>query len=57
MISPDSGIHRPSFNGAPAKQTMNLRYVAECLLGSRLCARQRVRRECCIAQMRVHKAN
>jgi hypothetical protein len=21
MISPESGIHRPSYNGAPAKQT------------------------------------
>jgi len=29
MISPESGIHRPSYNGAPAKQTMSDCYLAE----------------------------
>ena len=24
MISPESGIHRPSYNGAPAMQTLNI---------------------------------
>ena len=27
MISPASGIHRPSYNGAPAIQTMNNDYL------------------------------
>ena len=37
MISPASGIHRPSYNGAPAIQTMTDNFVAEFLPGFAIC--------------------
>jgi hypothetical protein len=57
MISPESGIHRPSYNGAPAKQTLNERYLTEFLVFETGCALQRVRRVARIARRRGHKAN
>jgi len=53
MISPESGIHRPSYNGAPAKQTMNDLYVAECVSVHDPCASTCAARRH-IARTRVH---
>jgi len=39
IISPESGIHRPSYNGAPATQTLTLLLVAPaCSSNARECS-------------------
>jgi len=38
IISPASGIHRPSYNGAPAKQTCLAMSVSVCLVMISKCA-------------------
>jgi hypothetical protein len=58
MISPASGIHRPSYNGAPAIQTMTKKEMAEILFPEfaiyfALNVRERVART---ARMRIYKA-
>jgi hypothetical protein len=58
MISPASGIHRPSYNGAPAIQTLNelndgllLLSVATLPCASTCAARRR------IARLRIYETN
>jgi hypothetical protein len=43
MISPASGIHRPSYNGAPATRTYLLYRVAAALLVAKFVLRVNVR--------------
>jgi hypothetical protein len=38
IISPASGIHRPSYNGAPAKQTGLAMSVSACLVSFEMCS-------------------
>jgi len=43
IISPASGIHRPSYNGAPAKQTCLAMSVSVCLESFEMCSNVRGR--------------
>ena len=56
MISPASGIHRPSYNGAPAIQTMTDNYWPNSSCFRELGYAQRVRARCPHRSMRMYKA-
>src|SRR3954468_24334332 len=56
MISPASGIHRPSYNAAPA--ILTLYNYDMCRVSPLICeylAPQRVRRDCRIARPRIYE--
>ena len=57
MISPASGIHRPSYNGAPAKQTMKNNYLDLFHLIDVFAARCNVRGAAPRRSRRVYKSN